>query len=123
MERQRVLIVEDDPTVRKLLADLLESEGYAVTETDSVLGAMGLVRQIRPCIILLDLGLPYRSGASLLADVRAEASTAHIPVLVISGLSEALTAERRALATAVIEKPFCADALLESVRAACDSAR
>ena len=123
MERQPVLIIEDDPTMQGLVVELLEGEGYAVACTDSVLGAMGLVRQLRPCIILLDLGLPYRSGASLLADLKADATTARIPVLVVSGLPEALTAERRALATAVVEKPFDANTLLEAVRAACDSER
>lgn len=122
MARQRVLVIEDDPALMTLLVELLESEGYAVTATDSALGAIGLVQQLRPCIILLDLGLPYRSGGSLLTDLKAEPSTAHIPVLVVSGMPEALSDARRAMTTAIVEKPLEANALLEAVRTACASA-
>ncbi len=117
--QQLVLVIEDDQGIRDLLTDALQSEGYAVTATESALGAAMLVRRLHPRVILLDLGLPYRSGGSLLNDLKADPATAKIPVLVVSALSESLSPERRAMAAAVIPKPFRPDTLLSAVRRAC----
>jgi DNA-binding response OmpR family regulator len=118
MARPRVLIIEDDPDFRALLTHVLEQEGYDIAAADSVLGAAALARRLRPAAILLDLGLPYRSGAALLAELKADPRTAGIPVLVVSGMPEVLPAERRALVAGVIAKPFDTRALLDAVRAA-----
>ena len=123
MERYHVLIIEDDETLTDALVDVLGSAGYTVTSTSVALGATSLVRRLRPDVILLDLGLPYRSGASLLVELKADPHTASIPVVVASGSPEALSAGRRALATAVIGKPFELQALLDTVGAAIASAK
>ena len=117
-ERQRVLVVEDDPAFASLLTHLLDGDGYAVTATDSALGAVGLVRRLRPRVILLDLALPYRSGVSLLDKLKADRGTRDIPVVVVSGFTEWLTDERRATAAAVLAKPCAAGELLAAVRVA-----
>jgi DNA-binding response OmpR family regulator len=80
---RRVLVIEDDPHIKDLLTDVLTGDGFSVTAADSVLGAATLIRRLRPCAIVLDLGLPYRSGASLLTDLKGDAETAHIPVIVV----------------------------------------
>lgn len=123
MKRPHVLIIEDDPHYKDLLTHLLSSAGYAVTTADSVLGTAALARRLRPDAVLLDLGLPYRSGAWLLAQLKADAHTADIPVLILSGSPEALTAERRAMAGRVMSKPLELQTLLDAVRAACVSAQ
>jgi CheY-like chemotaxis protein len=119
---RHVLVIEDDAGIRELLADTLRSQGYAVTAMESALGATTLVRRLNPRVILLDLGLPYRSGGALLLDLKADPATAEIPVLVVSALAESLTPERRAMAAAVIAKPFNPDTLLSAVHDACASA-
>jgi DNA-binding response OmpR family regulator len=116
---RRVLVIEDDAHIKDLLTDVLTGDGFAVTGADSVLGAAALVRRLRPCAIVLDLGLPYRSGASLLTDLKADPETAGIPVIVVSALPETLTPERRALATAVLAKPISIRDLLRAVHAVC----
>jgi DNA-binding response OmpR family regulator len=113
-----VLVVEDDAGLRAVLEDALGAEGYAVTATDSALGARSLARLVEPDAVVLDLGLPYRSGASLLAELKADPETRDIPVIVLSGMVEVLTPPRRAQAAAVLEKPVDLDALLGAVRAA-----
>jgi len=119
MGRERVLVVEDEPDIINVLADLLSTAGYDVTTTDSVFGAAALVRQLDPCVVLLDLGLPYRPGTTLLAELKADPRTADVPVLIISGLPETLTEERRAQATAVLTKPVDIASLLSAVQSAC----
>jgi CheY-like chemotaxis protein len=116
---QCILVIEDDPGIRDLLTDTLQSDGYAVTATESALGAATLVRRLHPQVILLDLGLPYRSGGALLHDLKNDPATAEIPVLVVSALAETLTPERRAMAAGVVAKPFSPDTLLSAVRTVC----
>ena len=113
-----VLVVEDDAGVAALLTDLLAGAGYAPTTTGSALGAAALARRLRPAAILLDLGLPYRSGGTLLGDLRADPALAAVPVLVVSALADALPPARRALAAGVVAKPFSPAALLAAVRGA-----
>jgi CheY-like chemotaxis protein len=121
MSEPTVLIIDDDVDLLELLTELLSGAGYSVATADSVLGAVALAQRIRPVVILLDLGLPYKSGASLLTDLRADRRTASIPVIVVSGLAEDLPRERRELAYAVVTKPFETAKLLQLVRDAGDA--
>ncbi len=116
--RRRMLIVEDDRITVDMLVDLFTAEGFEVTATESVLGAASLLRQLSPEVIILDLGLPYRSGAAFLTDLKADPRTQHIPVVVLSALPDSLTPERHRLATAVLAKPFNVRTLVNTVRQA-----
>jgi DNA-binding response OmpR family regulator len=121
MATNHVLIVEDDPTASAVMADVLQSAGYEVTETASGFGVNALVRRLSPAAVLLDLGLPYRPGTAVLADLKTDPHTAQVPVVVLSGLTEALTDERRAMAAAVLPKPIDLHVLLETVETALDA--
>ena len=118
MAPPRVLVIEDDPRLLTLLTAVLESGGYAVTPSDPGLGAMERARTLRPEAIVLGLGPPYQSDVPLLAELKADPETAPIPVVIVSGHPEVLMAERRALAAAILSKPFSPRALLDAVRVA-----
>ena len=118
-----MLVVEDDRSVLETLVHLLTVQGFAVTATGSVVGAISLVRRQRPDLIILDLGLPYRSGVSFLAELKADPQTQHIPVIVVSALLDLLPAEHRALVAGVLAKPFDIHALMATVRAALEHDR
>lgn len=93
--------------------------GYEVSSADSAFGTAALVRQLRPSAVLLDLGLPFLPGTSLLDELKADPETADVPVLVVSGLTEVLSPERRAMVADVLSKPVDATSLLDAVRRAC----
>ena len=118
---QSIFVVEDDPAVSGLLTEILTRASYEVTAVDSAFGLAGLVRDLQPAAILLDLGLPFRSGVDLLNELKADARTAHVPVIVLSGLTEILSEERRALAAAVLAKPFDVERLLDVLQQTCGS--
>ena len=113
-----VLLVEDDPRIQELLADVLIGSGYRVDATDSALGAAALVRRLRPDIVLLDLGLPYRSGAHVLNEIKVDPLTSSAPVVVLPAMPETLSPERRPQADAVRSKPIRLHTLLAAVDAA-----
>jgi diguanylate cyclase (GGDEF)-like protein len=79
-----VLVVDDDAALCDGLTVLLESEGYAVTAACDGEEALKSVRTHAPSLIVLDLALPTRTGFSVLRALRAGASTADIPVMILS---------------------------------------
>ena len=107
-----ILLVEDDPDLTDCLADLLADAGYRVSSSPSAFGAAALIRRERPATILLDLGLPFRPGTALLAELTADPRTAAIPLIVLSAHHAILPEARRAQAVAVLAKPFDAAELL-----------
>jgi len=113
------LIIDDDQNVLIVFSEILSRAGYEVATADSAFGAAALVRQFQPCAILLDLGLPFRPGAALLDELKSDPETADVPVVVVSGLIETLSEERRALAAAVLSKPIDSASLLQAVRNSC----
>jgi len=108
----RILLVEDDESNSAVLREVLTVAGYEVTVVDSAFGAATLVRELQPSAVLLDIGLPFRPGTELLDELKSDPRTATVPIVVTSGLTESLTAERRSLAAAVLSKPFPMDELL-----------
>ena len=115
---RRALIVEDDEGIAELWALVLGEDGFVVERRDSALGLAALLRAWRPDVVLLDLGLPYRSGAAVLADLKADPQTAAIPVVVVSAAPDTLPAEHRSRAAAVLRKPVGLQALRAAVHTA-----
>jgi CheY-like chemotaxis protein len=96
----------------------LRDEGYAVTAVDTALGTYALVRLLTPAVVVLDLELPYRSGVSLLPQLKADPQTAAIPVVVLTGAFGPFPPARQRLAAAIVPKAWDEDALRAAVRTA-----
>src|SRR6266849_452969 len=79
-----VLVVDDEPSARELLASYLEGAGYAVTTVGSGAEAVEKACQLRPDAITLDILMPGGSGFGTLSELKKTAETAHIPVIVVS---------------------------------------
>ncbi|MBP5609543.1 MAG: response regulator transcription factor [Lachnospiraceae bacterium] len=86
----RILIVEDDSGIRKLLADFLRGHGYEVMEAEDGREASAAMMAERFDVILMDMMLPYKSGEELIAELREDTSSerSRTPVIVISARSK-----------------------------------
>ncbi len=84
----RVLVVDDEPRNRELLRDLLETQGYAVTEAADGREALALALQIMPHAILLDVMMPGMDGFEVCRQLKANSETAPIPVLMVTALDD-----------------------------------
>jgi DNA-binding response OmpR family regulator len=97
-----VLVVDDDPGVRKPLARLLKMEGYGVVCAENAVMAMASALGNRPDLILLDVAIPPMDGLTFLFLLREKPDGKDVPVIVISGQEDEGTM-RRARELGVVE--------------------
>lgn len=83
-----LLIVDDEPQVRKLLETLLQHEGYQTLTASSGEEALQLVAQQPPDLILLDIMMPGMDGYEVASQLKGNAATANIPIIMLTALSE-----------------------------------
>ncbi|MDB6039542.1 MAG: Adenylate/guanylate cyclase [Verrucomicrobiales bacterium] len=83
-----VLVVDDEEQNRLLLRDPLEARGYQVDEAASGMEALQKIAEHLPDAVLLDLMMPHVDGFEVCRQIKNEAKTAHIPVLMVTALSE-----------------------------------
>ena len=112
-----VLVVEDDDAIRNNIARLLKLEGYETVA--AVNGALGLARarELRPDIVISDIGMPELDGFQLLEAVRADPALAATPVMLLTALDDRATMRRGMTAGAddFLAKPFTRVELLEAI--------
>lgn len=109
MERAvTILLVEDEPLLRRAFRTLLEVSGYIVREAGTAAEALAQVEVERPDLVLLDLGLPDRDGLELAAVLRARADLRATPIVAMTGRGGADTAGACARAG-------CADTLIKPI--------
>ena len=80
----KVLLVDDEDSLRKVMRELLERDGYAVTEARDGVQALDQIDRVGPDIIVLDLNLPGLDGYGVLSHLRSRPATAAIPVIVLT---------------------------------------
>jgi type II secretory ATPase GspE/PulE/Tfp pilus assembly ATPase PilB-like protein/CheY-like chemotaxis protein len=81
---RKVLLVDDEDSLRRVMKDLLEREGYAVSEARDGVQALDQVDRVGPDIIVLDLNLPGLDGYGVLSHLRSRPATSAIPVIVLT---------------------------------------
>jgi two-component system KDP operon response regulator KdpE len=114
----RVLVVDDEPAIRRFLRAGLGAQGYVITEVDKGLAAIDVVRRNGTDLVVLDLGLPDIDGQDVIRRIRETGSA--VPIIVLSIRSdEAGKVEALDLgADDYVTKPFGIDELLARIRAA-----
>jgi putative two-component system response regulator len=116
----RVLVVDDDETVSSLFARILSREGYSVETAANFESARRLLERQPPDVILLDVVLPDAGGFSICKQLKDDASTRLIPVILVTGLSdpESRINGRRAGADDYLTKPVDPQELIARVSTA-----
>jgi len=81
----RILVVDDDDALRRMLRDFLVELGHEVVDSGDSEAVMGLVDQRAPDLAILDYRLPGKTGTVILAELRARSATRRLPVVFLSG--------------------------------------
>jgi DNA-binding response OmpR family regulator len=113
VERQSVLVVDDEPSIRLLCRINLELEGFEVLEAGTLAEARAAVSSRDVSVVLLDLRIGHENGGVLAQELRNRQPP--VPVAFVTGSSE-ISPVDRGLADAYLCKPFTIEALLSTVR-------
>jgi two-component system KDP operon response regulator KdpE len=114
----RILVIDDEPPIRKLLRVGLSAHGYQIVEASNGKMGLDLLSEQAPDLVILDLGLPDMQGHELLRTIRARNDS--VPIVVLSSRDDE-TGKVQALdsgADDYVTKPFGMDELLARMRAA-----
>ena len=120
MPGKKVLVIDDNPVVVRLNESLLISNGYEVIiANDGILG-LEKAQKEKPDVILLDLILPGIHGLDLCKQLKMDAATSHIPVIVItgSGLEDVLEQEPTIQVDSILSKPCGSEELKKAIEKA-----
>ena len=108
-----VLVVEDDPALRRMYRTALTLADFAVVEANDGLVALHCLDQMAPDIVVLDLMLPTLSGLVVQQEIAAHAHTRNIPIVVVTGSDLKLD---HLEIPCVLRKPVSPEALIDAVK-------
>lgn len=115
-ERPRLLVIEDEPSIGQILADLFADEAYDVRLAATGREGLDLLRDWLPDVIVLDLMMPGMDGRTFRSEQRSlPGRAAEVPIVVLSAAREARALAADLDAAAVVAKPFLLDEVLEAV--------
>jgi CheY-like chemotaxis protein len=112
---QHILVVDDDPAIRDVVADILEICEYRVVTAVNGAEALEKIRQEPPAAILLDLMMPVMNGWDFLRACRNEQPCSRVPIVVMSAARDASDVATDLGAQGFLPKPFELDAVLSVV--------
>lgn len=116
-----ILIVEDDPSIRQLMLDTLEQDGFEVVGAADGERAIALAEERRPAVVILDVGLPVMDGPSV-ADRIRDRYGSEVPFVVVTASNGIEKAAARIGTARYLAKPFDVSDLMNAVRQAAESA-
>jgi len=113
----RILVVDDEPQIRRIMRVTLTGAGYEVDDAKTGEEALGKVREFRPDLVLLDINMPGMGGLAACRAIRSDANTAII-MLTVHNTEAAKVEALDAGADDFVTKPFSTPELLARIRAA-----
>ena len=116
MEKEKVLVVDDEENVRRLLRSMLGNK-YIVLEAKDGKAAIDIVRSQRPDIILMDIMMPNMDGYTACHTIKQDPATKMIPVIMVTAVGQELNKKlaQEMGADGYITKPFSSQVLLDTV--------
>ncbi len=116
-----ILVVEDDPDVRRVIVECLSLIGYRVTEAANGNEGLEAVAASKPDLMVVDYAMPDMTGAEVIS--RARQLVGELPVILATGYADMAAVERLAGKLAILRKPFDIAALGDAVNGALESSR
>ena len=116
-DRGTILVVDDSPTICKLVDIILKKRGFRVISASNGLEALARINDGLPSMIFLDITMPRMDGYQLCKIIKANRETRDIPVVMLTGKDGLIDKVRGRMAgsTGYITKPFGPDTLLQAV--------
>lgn len=110
MEQRTILYIEDNLHNRRIVRKILQSRGYTIIEAEDGISGLAMVNEIKPPLVLLDIGLPGMDGLEVVGRIKADEQLRSIPVIALT--ASAMRGDRERFLQA-----GCDDYLSKPVRA------
>jgi twitching motility two-component system response regulator PilG len=112
-----ILVVDDSPVVRNLIAGKLQESGYNVLSAANGAEALAVISNATPDLVLLDIAMPKMDGYQVCENIRKNGATKNIPVVLISGKDGYYDENRAQMAgtSSYISKPFGPETLMKAL--------
>ncbi len=118
-EKIRILIIDDDPVLRRLFGSLLGNAGYEVLDAPDADQGQELAERLQPDLILMDKNLPGIDGIKASGRLKKGAKTAHIPIILLTNEDLSIETEKKmkeAAITDYIQKRVSNEEFIERVK-------
>jgi len=117
-EQARILIVDDDPIIRRFVGTLLAHNGYEVHEAEDGEAGLLMAASLLPRLVVLDLVMPYKDGFEVINGLKDDPSTRRVPILILSvkDREEDVVKALNLGADDYMIKPFSTQELLARIR-------
>jgi CheY-like chemotaxis protein len=109
-----ILLVDDDPSLRRSLGRLLRAHAYEVLEAENASQALEMLARSRPALMLMDMVMPRNSTLDTVRQIKADPSYVTLPIIALTA-SPPTAPQDRALFADVVAKPADARALLDAI--------
>jgi CheY-like chemotaxis protein len=116
-----IMVIEDDPDVRRVIVECLSLIGYKVTEAGNGTEALAQLASIKPDLLVVDYAMPDMTGAEVISEARK--LVGDVPVILATGYADMAAVERLAGRPPILRKPFDIAQLGDAVSHALDNAR
>lgn len=118
MAKKKILVVEDEESVRSLVCILLKSKGYIMRAVPNGQAALDALAEETPDLVLLDIMLPDISGFEICSHIKSEMSTRHVPVIMLTAMKTREYMERgqEVGADSYLAKPFTPAMVIETIQ-------
>ncbi len=117
MEQKTVLYIEDNYHNRRIVRKVLQSRGYTMIEAEDGISGLAMVRELKPPLVLLDIGLPGIDGLEVISQIRADDQVRQTPVIALT--ASAMRGDRERFIAAgcddYLSKPIEALKLIDKV--------
>lgn len=115
---RKVLVIEDEPNILEAIRFILSRDGWRVDAHADGKSAIEAVSRYQPDLVILDVMLPNRSGFDILQNIRADAATRDLPVLMLTarGMAQDRELAERYGVSRFMTKPFSNADVLKTVR-------
>ena len=122
--KRRLLVVDDEPSIAKIVRKQLEVAGYDVTVAVDGLEGLNKARELMPELIVLDVMLPKMNGTDVCKALKGDPKTSQVPILMLTAKAQRQDKDvgLEAGANAFLTKPFQLDELLAKIKALLEAA-
>ncbi|MBN1550362.1 response regulator, partial [bacterium] len=116
MGNMKILVVEDDPTLRESLKDIIELEGYQTLIAENGLRGLQFYKEFKPDLVISDIQMPKMDGLKMLEEIRKENTEAIVIIVTAHGSEEYAMRALRLGANNYLKKPFTTEELVFLLR-------